>query len=242
MPPMYSARLRSIVVAHAFQASADREWPPATISSGPSGRTRLAYPRRSASPQTVSGFSGQKKIGSQPSASSAVSSTLRSPSRGEVDRDMVAHGMRRQLQRFAQARALIGRHRQVIRLAVVAAGFRGARHPADLDDLARAQQGSVIHHAVETLDHLRARCAEPEHRAAVGQLVQAGRRLRQQRRCARVDRENTRAKLCMGACREIAQACGGVEAVGLADPELLEPGLFEPDGALGDLEKTVAIA
>ncbi len=49
-------------------------------SSSPSALSRLAFPARSASPQTSSAFSGLKNTGCQPSATSAVSCTFFGPS------------------------------------------------------------------------------------------------------------------------------------------------------------------
>ena len=54
--------------------------PPALICSGPSSGSRLAAPASSESPQTSRARSGMNRIGSQPSASSAVISTFLSPS------------------------------------------------------------------------------------------------------------------------------------------------------------------
>ncbi len=54
--------------------------PPAAICSGSSDGSRLAAPAASDGPNTSFAFSGTKKMGSQPSATSAVIATFFAPS------------------------------------------------------------------------------------------------------------------------------------------------------------------
>ncbi len=54
--------------------------PPATVCSGPSSGGRFAAPSASGPPHTAWAFSGMKRVGSQPSAISAVIRTLAGPS------------------------------------------------------------------------------------------------------------------------------------------------------------------
>ena len=81
MPPTYSAKIGRIEVEQRLVSSSPMAtMPPAVISSGPRSAERLAVPLARASPQTSLAFSGWNRIGSQPSAISAVIATFLSPS------------------------------------------------------------------------------------------------------------------------------------------------------------------
>ena len=58
------------------------------------------------------------------------------------------------LQRLAEARALVGRQRKGEHVAVVDEGFAAPRRAADLDDLLDPGQGLGIGHTVEALNDL----------------------------------------------------------------------------------------
>ena len=112
------------------------------------------------------------------------------------------------------------------------------RRPAadDVDDLAGAAQRLVVGHAVEALDHLGPGGAEADHRAAAGDVVEAGRGLQQGARRAGVDVEDAGADLDgLGLRGEVAHQRRGVEAVRLGDPDRVEARLLQPGHLVGGL-------
>ena len=135
-----------------------------------------------------------------------------------------------ELQRLAEAGALPLGQRDLVARPVVLDALAAPHLAADVDDLAGAAERLVVGDAVEALDHLRARRAEAEDAAAVGQGVDAGGGHGDQRRRAGVDRQDARRDLdVLGAGREVAHDADGVEAVGLGDPDHVEAGLLELD-------------
>ncbi len=116
--------------------------------------------------------SGLKKNGSQPSAiSRGLLHGLRAD-RAQVDRDVGPRRVDQQLQRLAQARAL---DRQLELLALVLErALARERLAHDLHVLARARERARERDAVPALGHLRARDAEAEPEAAVGERVERG--------------------------------------------------------------------
>ena len=113
---------------------------------------------------------------------------------------------------------------------------------ADLDDLPGAGERLVVRHAVEALDHLRARRAEAEDRPAARQRVEPGRGHRDERRRAAVERQDAGADLDpLGVGGEVAHERDGVEAVGLGDPHDVEARLLQRDHRLDLSDRVVAV-
>ena len=136
---------------------------------------RLAAPCASASPQT-SGLLGveeerQPAVGHLGGQLDVLVAQRRDP-----HRDAGALGLVEQLQRLAQAAALVRGQRE-LEDAVVVSALAAQTLPEDVDDLAGAAQRLVVGEPVEALDHLRAGGAEADDRAAAGDVVEAGRGL-----------------------------------------------------------------
>ena len=147
--------------------------------------------------------------------------------RGDHDRDALAHRVVDQLERLAEAGALIRGERELIVPAVVAEPLPAPHHPADLDQLAGPADGGVVGHAVPALDHLRAGRAEAEGEPAVRDVVQPGRGHRGQCRGARIQLENAGGQLePLGLGRDIAELAHRVVAVGLRHEHDAETGLL----------------
>ena len=207
--------------------------PPALIWSGPSSGVALGgagVERRRPRPSRAR--SGMNRIGSQPSASSAVISTFLSPSEATQIGIGVALGVDEDLQRLAEAEALVLRQRDVEdavdcqRLALEARS-RTIRMTSRV-----RPERLVVGQPVEPLDHLRPGGAETEHRPAAGDVVEAGRGLQDRAGGAREDVEDAGGDLePLGLGGQVAHQRGRVEAVGLGHPDHVEPGLLE----LGDL-------
>ena len=126
---------------------------------------RRAWPPRSASgaPQTSFARSGMKRIGSQPSAISAVSATFFSPSEAIQIGMLAAHRVGDDLERLAQSRALpLGQGQREVLSLVHERGLAAPHVAADLDDLAGAPERIRVGHPVEALDDLGARRAEAQ--------------------------------------------------------------------------------
>ena len=81
MPPMYSARCGRTKSRYPGTSDSSQiaSGGPAYTSSSPSDGSRLARPLASASPHARCAFSGWKKMGCQPLAISAASSTFFGP-------------------------------------------------------------------------------------------------------------------------------------------------------------------
>ena len=123
-----------------------------------------------------------------------------------------------EMQRLAQAGAAVGGQRDLVVLPVVLHVLAAPHLAADLDDLAGAAHRRVERNAVEALHHLRSRRADAEAEAAVGHVVQAGRRHREQCRGADVDRHDAGAQFDgrrLG--RQVAELADRVVRVGLGD-------------------------
>ena len=158
------------------------------------------------------------------------------------DRNTFADRVIDQLQRFAQAGALVGRQRNPVVLAVVGHPLATPHLPADLDDLAGAAQWRVERHTVEALHHLRARRADAQPEPAVRHVVQAGRRHRQQRGGADVDRHHAGAELdARRPRRKETQLADRVERVGLRHQGDVDADLFELDDLVDGLQEAVRV-
>ena len=184
-----------------------------------------AWPARpaSASPHTRWARSGMNMIGSQPSATSAVASTLLPIS------DAHQIGM---LDRTGWLMSLSGLPSPVPSpsgsgIWTVSPSYveplAPPHHAADVDVLLDARHRLLVGHAVEALDDLRAGGAEAADDAAVAHVVEPGERHRHQRRRAGVDVDDARADLdALGLGRQVAHLADGVEAVGLGHPHDVE--------------------
>lgn len=151
---------------------------------------------------------------------------------GQQHRNAFAHRMIDQLQRFAEAGAALGGQRHPVVLALELQALAAPHPAADLDDLAGAADRRVVGHAVEALDHLRAGGPEAEDEAAVGDVVQAGRRHRGQRGGPRVQLQDARGQLhVIGPGGEIAERAHRVERVRLGHEDDVQSGPFQ----VGDL-------
>src|SRR5271166_2135618 len=82
--------------------------------------------------------------------------------RRDCYRNAFAHRVIDELEGFAQTRAAIRGQRDLIVLAAVLHPFPAPHLSADLHDLAGAAYRGVELDAVEPLDHLRSRSADPE--------------------------------------------------------------------------------
>ncbi len=207
--------------------------PPAEICRGPRAGSRLADPRASARPHTSFAFSGMKKNGNQPSATSAVMATFRSPReatqmgiRGRTGWPMILRGRPRPVPSSGWQRYV------VLRPVVDQGRLAGPDLAADLDDLAGAPERSVVGDAVPALDHLRPRGPQAQLEPAFRQGVDACRGHGQERRRPGVDRQNARADAhAFGQGGEVAHQAGAVESVGLGHPDEVQAGFLH----FGDL-------
>ena len=99
---------------------------------------------------------------------------------------------------------------------------------ADLDDFAGATHRRVEWHAVEALHHLRTRRPDAQPEPAVGDVVQAGGRHRQQCGCPGVNRKDTRPEFDGGGLRgEIAQLADRIVGVRLGDQSEIDTLLLQ---------------
>ena len=145
------------------------------------------------SPNASRAFSGDQKIGSQPSAISNACATAFGPHHREIDRDVRTQRAGHQLQRLAEPGAV--RDRDVVVRAVVLDELAAQRCANDLDVLARLLERLSPRLAVPALDDLWPRRPETEQEAAAGQEVERGRRHRRVRRRAAGDLHDRRAEL-----------------------------------------------
>ena len=131
--------------------------PPAEISSRPSSGERLASPAFSWSPHTRWAFSGMNMIGSQPSATSAVASTLRPLSDAHQIGMSVRTGWLMSLSGLpSPVPSPAGSGIWTVSPSY-SSGLAPPHHAADVDVLLDALHRLLVGHAVEALDHLRAR-------------------------------------------------------------------------------------
>ena len=218
--------------------------PPAAICSVPSEGSRLAAPASSDGPKTSLTFSGTKKMGSHPSATSAVMATFFSPSAATQIGIRGRTGWLISLRGLPSPVPSSGGQGDVVRRTVVGErGLAGPHVAADLDDLAGAGERSVVGHAVEALDHLGARGAETEVAAPTRNGVDAGRRHGDQRRCPAVDGHDGRADLHpLGLGRQVPHVAGCVEAVGLGHPDDVQPDLLQLHRLAGRLGEPAGVA
>ena len=99
----------------------------------------------------------------------------------------------------------------------------------------------VVGHAVEALDHLGPGCAEAQDETPPRELVDADRRHGQERRSARVERQDARADLRL--LRHRGQEPHGGDRIGgvsLAGPEVLDADVLQPLGVGGERVGVVA--
>ena len=225
-----------------FTSSPIASMPPALISSGPEvGGAAWRRRPRARRPRPRRAFSGRKRNGSQPSATSAVISTFLSPRAATQRGTAGALGLVEQLERLAEAESLV-RWQREREDAVADQGLATQPHAQDLDDLAGAAERLVVRQTVEALDHLGAGRAEPEDRAAAGDVVEAGRGLEERSGGARVDVEDAGADLDrLGLRGEVAHQGGGVEPVGLGDPDQVETRLLQARDLVGGLTRVAGV-
>ena len=163
------------------------------------------------------------------------------PQRRDPDGDGRALGLGQQLERLAEPGALaLGqgqREDPVVR-------ERLAAQPAadQVDDLPGAAERLVVPDPVEPLDHLRSAGAEAEDRPALRHVVEAGRRLQDRARGARVDVEDRRPDLDrLGLGGQVAHQRGGVEAVRLRHPDPVQARLLEGGHLVGGLARVAGV-
>ena len=155
--------------------------------------------------------------------------------RGERDRDVLGRRAVHEPDRLAQPRATLG-ERQVVGDAVVLDLVAAPHLAADLDRVAGARDRLLEGHAVPALDHLRARRTEPEDEPAIGQRVERRRSLRDQRRAARVERDDARHQLDRrGLAGQVAERRHEVVAVDLRSPDQIDARRLEIAGLRGQL-------
>ena len=141
--------------------------------------------------------------------------------RAEVDRDVGARRVDQELERLAQAGAL---DRQLELLALVLErALAGERLAHDLHVLARARDGPRERHAVPALGDLRARHAQAEPEAPLGEGVERGRGHGGHRGRAGGDLEQAGAEADpLGHRAQVPEHGGGVLAPGLGHPHGVE--------------------
>jgi hypothetical protein len=133
-----------------------------------------------------------------------------------------------QLQRLAQTSARLRRQRDLVVLPVVLHPLAPPHLPAYLDHFSGTAQRRVERDAVKPLHHLWARRADAQSEPAVGDVIEPGRRHRQQRGSADEDRHHARAELdSRRPCRQEAELADRVVRVRLGyqrdvDAELLQ--------------------
>ncbi len=121
-------------------------------------------------PHTSWARSGMKKMGSQPSATSAVNATFFSPKEATQIGISTTQGMGNDLERLAQTGASLGRQGQRVVLALVHERVLALPYVAtDLNYLARSAQLVVVGNAVESLDDLGARRTQTQGEPTVGE-------------------------------------------------------------------------
>ena len=217
--------------------------PPAAISQRAERGVALGRARVQRRPEDLPGLVRHEEDGQPAVGHLGRHGHVLLAQRGHPDRDAGAHRVVDDLERLAQPGPLPLGQGDVIGGAVMGERrLAGPDRAADLDDLAGAGQGAVVGHAVEALDDLGARGAEAEDAAAARQGVDAGRRHGDERRRARVDGQDGRADLeALGLGGQVAHEARGVVAVGLGDPDHVEPGLLELDGLAGRVRRAPGV-
>ena len=197
----------------------------------------FAKPASSASPYVSWSRSGEKKIGSHPSAISAASCDVLRTDGGEVDRDVGPARVHDDLQRLAEP----GRVRR--RCTGCRSAGRGARAAPsrrrivthDLDVLARAAERLAVRLPVPALGDLRTRRTDAEQEAAAAHEVERRRGHRGHRRAPRRHLHDRGApRHLLGVRHEPRQRRDRVGAVRLGRPAGVVP---EPVGLLGELDR-----
>ena len=208
--------------------------PPVLISRGPSSSERLAAPAARASPQTDCAFSGWNRIGSQPSASSAVIATFLSPRAATQIGTTERSGRVSSFSGLPRPRPWSAGSGRVKSRPSCSSGSRRRPCRTILMTSRVRPSGRCVRHAVEALDHLGARGAQAQDGAAAADVVEAGCRLQQGTRRAGEDVEDGGADLDrLGLGGQVAHQRGGVEAVGLGHPDRVEPGPLQRDDLVG---------
>ena len=156
--------------------------------------------------------------------------------RGDVDRDVVAHRVQHQVQRFARA----VRQRQRVGRALVADPLARERQFDDVDVLAGAGHRLGEPDAVPAFGDLGAGKSETEAEPAAGEHVEGRRGHRGHRRGAGRDLQNSAADVdVLGLRGDPGEHRHGVRAVRLGGPR---DGVAEPVGLLDQRERLGAAA
>jgi len=164
------------------------------------------------------------------------------PEAGDVDGDVLAHGMVDELEGLAQTGSLVSRQWQRIHRAVGDDLFATPNLAADVDGLAGCLQRLLVRHAVPAFDHLRAGRTNTERESAAGYSVESGRGHGQQRWRAAVKRKDSRGEFDrFGLGCEEAQDRHGVEAVQLGDPQHVDSGALQVGGLIGCRHRIAAV-
>ena len=164
--------------------------PPAAISRGPSvGVALLGTGGEVGAPHLVRPFGHEEDR--QPTVGLLGGhGHVLGTQRGHPDRDPVTDRAGDDLERLAEARALIRRQRELVVATVVGDALAAPHRAADVDHLAGAPERCVVPDAVEALDHLGAGRPEAEDEPTVGERVDPRRGHRHERRGAGVDRQD----------------------------------------------------
>ena len=156
------------------------------------------------------------------------------PERRHHDRDPFPDRVIDQLERLAQAGALISWQRDGVVPALMHQPLAPPDAAADFDDLPGAPDRRVVRHPMPALDHLRARGPDAQHEPAPGHVVQAGRRHRGEGRRPGIELQDARGDLHpLGLRGEVAELADRIEAVSLGHEDDVEAGLLVI-GQLGD--------
>ena len=160
--------------------------------------------------------SGTKLVPSQPSASRTGELQHPRRQRRGVDRDGSTGRLASRIGRAPGQRDVVQRTVEVDLVA-------RTRSSDDLDGLAHPRQRPVERDAVQTLEHLRPRAAEPEQEPSLGQVLQRHRCHRDRDRRARTDLHDTGPEQQpRGTRSEIAERRDGVGAPRLGHPADVE--------------------
>ena len=214
-------------------------WIEGLISRSERCRPPFSKPAARCSPQVSSKASGLKKIGIQPSQTSAAISTDLRPIAPTKTGISLRSGWK--LSFRALPWPVPPGHRQLVVLALVLErALAGDDLADDLDVLAGAAPRLRVGHAVPALGDLRARRAEAEHETAAGEHVdrRAGHRGGGGR--ARRHLHDRRAELDrLGLRGEPGEDGDDVGAVALGDPDRLEPVRL---GRADEIDRLLALA
>src|SRR6266699_592059 len=131
-----------------------------------------------------------------------------------------------QLERLAEAGALIRRQRDRVVPPGVLQPVAPPYAAADLDNLAGTADRRIVGHTVPALDNLRPGCPDAEHEPAAGYIVETGRRHRGECRRPGVKLQDARGNLQPLRLRgDEPELADRVIAVCLGDEDDVEPGL-----------------